>query len=86
MGITGSELRLHSRSIRYSYAGTEEGDEEMTMNYQEIRIVALQEAVKVSTKAPIFKGDASTAEIVDYTVDDVLKIATSFEVYIIRGE
>lgn len=55
------------------------------MNTQEIRAKALEQAVTVTCKAPIFRGSMYNPEIIEYTTDDVLRIALRYENYIATG-
>lgn len=55
------------------------------MNTQEIRAKALEQAVTVTCKAPIFRGSMYNPEVIEYTTDDVLSIALRYENYIATG-
>lgn len=56
------------------------------MDIQEIRAKALEQAVTVTCKAPIFRGSMYNPEVIEYTTDEIMSIALSYEIYIATGD
>ena len=57
-----------------------------TMTPAQVRVIALQEAVKTVSTKPVFLGSAANPQVVEFTKSDVLAIAKEYESYVLYGK